>query len=142
VIGGQGVLLRNLPRMRIVRRLSALLLAVSYVLPIGSCSSTSTHAVDAYPWPSVQAVITALLFLWPLAVELLVRPRRPLRVRGQVAVVAGCMATIGGIWLLGFVMANGPRYGAFVALGSVAVYASASLADSVRRRPDGIDDSG
>ncbi|WP_284358211.1 hypothetical protein [Dyella nitratireducens] len=132
--------------MQLLKRVSALLLAVSFFLPLTQCSQklgdtsppVTVSASNAYEWPSLLSAVVLLLFFWPLVLQLWSAIKR-IRITSRKAswIEFGLsilsLAGIAGIalpWMLTF--GASIRYGAFVASGSVLAYGTASLVEAVQ----------
>src|ERR1700761_7899282 len=130
----------------LLKRFSALLLAVSFFLPLTQCSqklgetsqSVTMSGSNAYEWPGVFSTIAFLLFFWPLAMQLW-RAMKGSRLpsRKVLWIEVGLSAvSIAGISLLVFPWSlnfgASIRYGAYLAYGSVLTYGGTSLAEAIR----------
>ena len=117
------------------KRIAAAGLAISFFLPLTSCSGRDYSASSAYEWPSVGACVGLFLFFWPIGFEvatgLCARPRPALWIpRLQIFLVA---CTVLGIsWLLYW--GQQVRYGAFVAYMSSVSYGVVLWALVIRSR--------
>lgn len=129
---------------RLIRRLAALALMVSFFLPLAQCTrkdaqgvvaTSELRAVSAYHWPSKEAAATLALFAWPALAQLAALrrrqvPRHPwLALAGEVLLCALSAAWVGWLALWGHSL----RYGAFVAWAALAAYLGAGLAPRLRR---------
>ncbi|WP_284321433.1 hypothetical protein [Dyella acidisoli] len=130
---------------KLMKRICAFLLAISFFLPLAQCSQKmedaspplAVSASNAYEWPSLFSTVLLLLFFWPLALVLwrAVMRRAPSRrvcwiecgLSGA-TLVAICWLVLS--WRLSF--GASIRYGAFVACGSILGYGAMSLMEGIR----------
>jgi hypothetical protein len=134
----------------LLKRIAALLLAVSFVLPLTQCSqkvgdtgaSVTVSASTAYDWPGALSTITLLLFFWPLAVQIwrfVAKVRAPSR-RAAWIEFGLSLASLAGISCLVFLSSllwfgATIRYGAFIAYLSALVYGAVSFIEAIRGSP-------
>ncbi len=133
-----------------MKRAAALCLLVSLFLPVSQCTYEpdpeggirETRVIVSYPytaysWPGMQRVATYAAFLWPTVLMIAGAVSPVARDRSAVAALE-VLLCVGSAWMLFLLTALGElRYGAYVAIGSLAVYFSATLAEllnGLRRR--------
>jgi hypothetical protein len=131
----------------LLKRLSSLVLAISFFLPLTQCSGklgdTSPpdvmSASNAYAWPGVFSTLALLLFFWPLATQLwrmMKGLRLPSRKASWVEACLSVLSLAGISWLtLPWAIKFGAsiRYGAYLAYGSAFVYGAISFFEAVKR---------
>jgi len=124
-----------------IKRIAALVLAVSFFLPLSQCSdkregAPQSHvqvyeitAFTAYKWPSFGSTIAVFLFFWPIALcslESLGLAGFLAQHKLKVELVLTFLTLAGVVWLT--LWGKSIRYGAFVAVGSILAYAAAAVA--------------
>ena len=120
---------RTLPVMRV----AAVILALSFFLPLSSCSNSDMSAYSAYDWPSIGSTIAAILFFWPL-VAMIVISRNASFSRSKILTeLVLCIATLGGITWIVF-WGQSIRYGAVVSYLAIVSYTGALIVRYVHSR--------
>lgn len=130
---------------KLMKRICALLLAISFFLPLAQCSQKmgdaspplAVSASNAYEWPSLFSTVLLLLFFWPLALVLwrAVTGRMPSRRASWIECSLSGATLVAICWLvLSWRLSFGAsiRYGAFIACGSVVGYGVVSLIEGIR----------
>lgn len=133
----------------LLKRIAALVLAISFFLPLTQCSQKLgdhsppyvVSASNADNWPGLFSTIYLLLFFWPLAIQVwrwMKRLRLPSRRASWIEAGLSLLSLAGVSWLI-FPMVSSfgasIRYGAYLAYGSAFTYGVASLVEAVRRSP-------
>ena len=115
-------------RLMAAKRIAAITLALSFFLPLSSCTNTDMSAYSAYEWPSIGSSIAVMLFFWPLVAVLVnLRNPQPTNAIRLLVEVNLCIATLSGItWLLFW--GQSIRYGAVIAYLSIIGYGYALVA--------------
>jgi hypothetical protein len=132
-----------------IRRAAALGLFVSFFLPISQCTFQPDESgieedqvlvlypYAAYPWPSLERVATYAAFLWPIGLTV-ARKALPAALEKIALPALELLLCLGSAWMLFALTALGEvKYGAYLAVASLAAYSSATLAGVVhafRRR--------
>ena len=134
-------------RFRLIKRIAALVLLVSFFLPLYQCTfqgesagdpllSYDISAFSAYSWPSVEITLAAFLFGWAAVLQM-ISFRRPTfeasRRTFALEVVLSLLAILGISWLIHWTQTI--RYGAFVAYAAILAYLIAAIAGQARRAP-------
>lgn len=131
----------------LLKRFYALLLAVSFFLPLTQCSqkmggASSPEVItasSAYEWPGLLSTIALLLFFWPLAIQfwmVIKRLRLPSRKVSWMEVGLSTLSLTGISWLvLSWHLSLGAsvRYGAYLAWGGALVYGAISFTEAIKR---------
>lgn len=124
---------------KVVKRIAALALCISFFLPLSQCSRMEGNlspsavpiviaAFSAYDWPSIGSSIAVVCFFWPAFVQLLsLFKEDALGGRwGWTVELVMCVLTAAGItWLI--LWGETVRFGALIAYAAVAAYAAALL---------------
>jgi len=136
---------KKVARIRLIRRIAALVLVATFFLPLSQCSLPATDAesgtktvpgiaVDisgfsAYEWPSVGSTFAAVLFGWAALIQLL-SLRSPGLESNRVVFaleVTLCVLTIAGVSWLVYSWGQTIRYGAVLAYAAVLAYLGATI---------------
>ena len=139
----------------LLKRISALMLAVSFFLPLTQCSQkmgdtsppVAMSASNAFEWPGLFATAVLLLFLWPVAVQLwrvMKRLSLPSHKASWIEVELSVLSLMGISclvmpWHLSF--GASIRYGAYLAYGSAFAYGALSLVEAITSSPSHEQDS-
>lgn len=135
----------NMVRLPIIKRIAAVVLVVSFFLPLARCSLSTTDArteklapdisVDvsafsAYKWPSVGSSIYTVLFGWAALIQLLALRSPGLEAkRGVLALeITLSVLTVAGISWVIYTWGQSIRYGALTAYAAVVAYMAAAIA--------------
>jgi hypothetical protein len=127
-----------------IKRLAAIVLVVSFFLPLARCSLPTTDArteklapdiaVDisaysAYEWPSAGSTIYSVLFGWAALIQILALRNPGLETRREVLALEITLSvlTIAGISWAIYTWGQSIRYGALMAYAAVIVYAAAAI---------------
>ncbi len=120
----------------LAKRIAAVLLAISFFLPLAKCSAPVppagevqekvvevTYAYSEYEWPSIEAFLAVLAFSWPLVFAILWPGKGRIRIR-----ITEVMLCAGSGWLVfGLLWLRDLLIGGVVAVIALAVYAIATL---------------
>ncbi|GGC60254.1 hypothetical protein [Undibacterium terreum] len=137
--------------LTIIKRVAALILMLSFFLPLSQCSSkyaeqrpgtesaagtsaqtnnvttTDISAYSVYPWPSVASIAVLLLFAWPAVLQLGLWLKPSAGTRSwmllELPLIALTLSFIA--FLCGW--GQGLRYGAFIASGAAVAYGTATF---------------
>jgi hypothetical protein len=136
--------------LKLVKRISAILLAVSFFLPLTQCSQKvgdtspplTMSAKDAFELANPFSIMVFLLFFWPVALQLwrlVTGKRMPDRKASWIELALSVLTVAGISWLVfPWMWKYGAsiRYGAFLAYASALAYGAVSLADGIRGSPN------
>lgn len=133
----------------LIKRISALVLAASFFLPLTQCSQKlgsslppdTMSAANAYEWPGIFSTFALLAFFWPLVIQFwrMMKGRRlPSRKVAWIEVALSGLSFVGISclvlpWFLEFGVSI--SYGAVLAWASTLAYGAISLIDALKGRP-------
>jgi hypothetical protein len=133
-----------------IKRISAVLLAVSFFLPLAQCSQkvgeksapVTVTASNTYEGLTLLSILFLVVFFWPLALQLwrtIKRVRVTTRNASWMEFGLSVLSLAGVTWLVVPPLNAGAsvRYGAFVAYASLLAYGAVSLVEGMTSRPDG-----
>jgi hypothetical protein len=133
--------------INLMKRGSAILLLISFFLPLSQCTKFDAHesstaiyesysAYSSYEWPSIGSSIALFLFSWPVIFQIIAFSRHTL-VSPRITVILELffsILTVCGIsWLIYF--GSRVQYGAFVAYGATIAYFGTTLWVLLASRP-------